>query len=322
MSSRVFIGRDMGHDPEYLRCITQYTLEVFNASARLHTYHPFLRPIVARFLPETKAIRKSCAAMIKIMTPVIASRADLITAGSPQQDLTTWNLLNSPPADRSSIKIQSHLQLFGSMAAIHTTSLTSSHAIYDLASHPEYTASLRAEIDAVMKNESTPYLTKTSMPKLKLLDSFCKESQRTNPLIAASFSRKILKDITLHDGTILPAGTHIAVPAREISRDPDIYPDPDVFDGYRYLKLREKPGMENRHQFVSTGIDNLNFGYGTHACPGRFFANNELKVILTYLLQHYDLKMPDGEGRPGNVYTPGGLQPDTTKTLLMRKRQA
>ena len=35
--------------------------------------------------------------------------------------------------------------------------------------------------------------------------------------------------------------------------------------------------------------------------PGRFFANTQLKVIVTHVLQQYDLKMPEGKGRPGTV---------------------
>ncbi|KAK8030950.1 ent-kaurene oxidase [Apiospora arundinis] len=36
------------------------------------------------------------------------------------------------------------------------------------------------------------------------------------------------------------------------------------------------------------------FGYGKHACPGRFFAANEIKLILAHILLQYDLRMPDG----------------------------
>jgi len=36
------------------------------------------------------------------------------------------------------------------------------------------------------------------------------------------------------------------------------------------------------------------FGYGRHACPGRFFAANELKVIIVKILERFEIKYPDG----------------------------
>ena len=44
------------------------------------------------------------------------------------------------------------------------------------------------------------------------------------------------------------------------------------------------------------------FGYGKHACPGRFFANQEFKVILVQLIMSYDLRL-HGAG-PGNQERP------------------
>jgi hypothetical protein len=41
--------------------------------------------------------------------------------------------------------------------------------------------------------------------------------------------------------------------------------------------------------------DSLEFGHGSHACPGRFFAVNVLKAIVAHLLLKYDLKLRDGD---------------------------
>lgn len=320
VSGRVFIGAELCRDLDYLRTIIQFTLRVFVASVKLMEYHPLLRPIAARFLPDVRAVHDSHAEMIRLITPAIAARAAAIEDGSPTRDLATWNMLNSTHNENESVRIQAHYQLIGSMAAIHTTSLTGSHILYDLAARPEYLEPLRKELAEVQKEEKVPWLTKTSAPKLKLLDSFCRESQRLNPLGLTSFSRKVKKPITLHDGIVIPPGSRLSVPLAEINLDPEIYPEPERFDGFRFAKLRQEPGMENRHQFVTTSLNHMSFGHGTHACPGRFFANNEIKVILTYLFQHYDIKMPEGQGRPENLYIAEGIRPDTSKSLLMRRR--
>ncbi|KAL9615808.1 MAG: hypothetical protein Q9160_009241 [Pyrenula sp. 1 TL-2023] len=322
VSGRVFIGTELCRDPDYLRTIIQFTLHVFVASVKIMEYHPLLRPIAARFLPDVRKVHEAHAEMVRLITPAIAARAAAIEEGTPTKDLTTWNMVNSTHNENESVRIQAHYQLIASMAAIHTTSLTGSHILYDLAARPEYLEPLRRELSQARKEEGVPWLTKTSVPKLKLLDSFCRESQRLNPLGLTSFARKVKKPITLHDGTVLPPGSRLSVPLAEINLDPKIYPEPEQFDGFRFSKLRQEPGKENRHQFVTTGLDHMSFGHGTHACPGRFFANNEIKVILTYVFEHYDIKMPEGQGRPENLYHAEGIRPDTSKSLLMRRRSA
>jgi hypothetical protein len=53
------------------------------------------------------------------------------------------------------------------------------------------------------------------------------------------------------------------------------YDHPDVFDGFRFSKMREDRehtsggGLFNQHM-ISTGVDHLAFGHKLHACPGRY----------------------------------------------------
>ena len=48
---------------------------------------------------------------------------------------------------------------------------------------------------------------------------------------------------------------------------------------------------DQRQTSVVTGGDTfLGFGYGRHACPGRFFAAHEMKLLLAHLVQHYDVE--------------------------------
>ena len=60
--------------------------------------------------------------------------------------------------------------------------MTLSNVLYDLAAHPEYAIVLRDEIERISAEEPGGKLRKKTMPKLKKLDSFIKESQRVNPL--------------------------------------------------------------------------------------------------------------------------------------------
>jgi cytochrome P450 len=56
-----------------------------------------------------------------------------------------------------------------------------------------------------------------------------------------------------------------------------------------------------KHQYISTGKTDLRWGYGRHACPGRFLADAEMKMLLSELLLHFDVKNPEGQGRHANI---------------------
>jgi len=71
-------------------------------------------------------------------------------------------------------------------------------------------------------------------------------------------------------------------------------PGPGVFDGFRFSRLRDQPGRGHKHQAVLTGEESLNFGHGSQACPGRFFAVYEIKAIMIEILQNYDIRLKDG----------------------------
>ena len=59
----------------------------------------------------------------------------------------------------------------------------------------------------------------------------------------------------------------------------------------------------------------------THS-PGRFFAANELKALLAFLVVNYDFKLAEGTERPLNLYFAEQVVPDPTAKLLFRKRQS
>lgn len=53
-------------------------------------------------------------------------------------------------------------------------------------------------------------------------------------------------------------------------------------------------------QLVSTSEHRLSFGQGEHACPGRFFASDEIKTAMLHILLKYDWKF-DGRGAPKDL---------------------
>jgi len=111
------------------------------------------------------------------------------------------------------------------------------------------------------------------------------------------------------------------VRASPINSSSRLWPDPEKFDGFRFSKLRDQPGNEMKYQHSSTGIDNINFGHGIWACPGRFFASAELKVVMAYLITHYDIQLVPGTKKPGHFHYGFAILPDSGAEVLFRRRE-
>lgn len=137
---------------------------------------------------------------------------------------------------------------------------------------------------------------------------------------SAFLNRVAERQITLSDGTVIPKGATIVVSAHTFM-DEAVYPNADHFDGYRFYNKRLEPGSQHNYQLVTTSSQHFAFGYGVHACPGRFFAVNESKILLIHLLLKYDWKFKEGRKRPKNMEFCIESIPDPTVELLFRSRQ-
>lgn len=216
-----------------------------------------------------------------------------------------------------------HLEVVMSLASIHTSQMNAVHVLYDLVSRPEYIDPIREEIRHVLKEDGKwMQWQKTSFSKLRKLDSFMRESQRFNPPTLLSMHRVMLQDHQFADGTVLPKDSHISMAVNAIQNDPDVTPNPEVFDGFRYYKLRQQEGESHLHQFSTTQEKILNFGHGANSCPGRFFASLEIKIILVRLIMDFDWKLPDGQGRPENLTAHEFIFPNPDGKIMMRAREA
>ena len=55
--------------------------------------------------------------------------------------------------------------------------------------------------------------------------------------------------------------------------------------------------------------------------PGRFFAANELKAMLAYIVVNYDLKIAGDGERPPNMYIAAIVVTSPKGEILFRKRK-
>ncbi|KAJ3556992.1 hypothetical protein NM688_g1715 [Phlebia brevispora] len=318
-SNRVFLGLPYCRDPVYLDMALNITRLVGKGRLWIDMFPEFLKPLATKFIAN---IDGHVDAGLECLKDLIYPRIrDVEKYGDKwtdkPSDLLQWVIDEERKSGHIDARNVMKMIFMLNFVAIHTSSNSVTHALYHLAANPEFVSPLREEIEAVIETDGW---TKIAMGKMPKLDSFMRESQRLNGINGVSLKRKILKDVTLSDGTFLPGGTILVTPSTATHMDEDNYPDPTVFDPWRFSELRED-GEEMKYQLVSTSANYVAFGLGKHACPGRFFAANELKAVMAHIIMNYDVKAEKEGVRPPNQWFGLSLMPHPTAKVLFRKRR-
>jgi cytochrome P450 len=123
--------------------------------------------------------------------------------------------------------------------------------------------------------------------------------------------------VKLNDGTEIAKGTSLMI-TNDWMSDSNFYENPETFDPYRFVKLRQVPGREHSAPLVSVSPEHMGFGFGKHVCPGRFFAVNEIKIALCHMLLKYEFKLADGTVPRIRRYGVG-LQADSLAKIAVRR---
>ncbi|RAL12479.1 cytochrome P450 [Aspergillus homomorphus CBS 101889] len=320
ISARIFVGLPTCRNEEWLNLSIDFTGDVFLTMAILRRFPRLLRPLIAPLIPRYWAIRRGLGTANRLIGSLVRERR-IQQAKTPDYekptDLLQWMMDKANPFDGRPEKL-AHRQLILSLAAIHTTTASATQAVYDLCVHQDYVEPLRSEVLQAVAEDGGQYQ-KTTLTKMWDLDSFIKEVQRLNPPALLSFQRIVMRDLSLSDGTVLPKGTHLAVPAADIAKEAEYDPE---FDGFRYSRRRRAhSAAAHRHQFATTDSTSLHFGHGKYACPGRFFAANEIKMILAHLLVGYEFQLPTGTDRPSNLMIDEVFLVDHQAKIWMKRRR-
>lgn len=277
------------------------------------------------FIPQVQRLWAVNRKATQLLRPIVKKRElhEKVDAFYEKPiDTIEWTRDLLPKVEKKDYLKITILQLSTGAASIHTTAQLLTNVLFDLAARPEYIQLLRAEAQDVLTQNGGEW-TLESMAQLKKMDSFMKESQRHFTATVISFHRKTLKPITLSDGTYLPVNTYLFSPSTAISADPSVYENPDEFDGLRFYKMRQRTLEDDmRYQLISTGNTQMHFGLGRHACPGRWFASYEIKLILITLMSRFDIKLKKGESRPRNFVFQTMNSPDPAAEILFRSRNA
>ena len=176
------------------------------------------------------------------------------------------------------------------IAAYLTTSLTMERIFVDIISHPDACIllhELREEADLIFPQLSTD---PTAVRSMLRMDCAIRETLRAHALAAHGLQRKVVQPggVTTPEGLYLPQGCRVATFA------PDLFDEGMGYDPRRAYKEAladaEEGGQGKQRMAVDVSQQSLAFGRGKHACPGRFFAVQNIKLMLGWLVMHYDFE--------------------------------
>lgn len=54
--------------------------------------------------------------------------------------------------------------------------------------------------------------------------------------------------------------------------------------------------------YYNVGSNDLAFGFGRHACPGRYLGHMNIKLVLSEILLNYDIALLEGAKLPESEY--------------------
>ncbi|KAI0841505.1 cytochrome P450 [Hypoxylon sp. FL0890] len=317
ITSLVFVGKPYCYDPVWTSALTELPIHVEITKFILLPFPAFLRRIIAPLIPRRNRIFRDRAAVRDLLFP----RSEKIAV---KEEPSVMQLFIQSGKHTDPDKITARLLIL-TAAALHTSSMAITHAIFDLCAMPEYIEPLRSEAQTALSQDNGKWQLST-IKRLRRLDSFLKESQRLNQSTFFGFDRKVMSPIELSDGkTVLPRGAVIAIPGVLMARESEFYDDPQRFDGFRFYRADEDDVGSTNTQQDYTGIEpgNLSWGSGRFTCPGRWYAAAMIKLIVANLLLEYDLSFPSGQTeRPPNTKYDTEVHPDFKQKIVLRRRRS
>ncbi|WP_435864747.1 cytochrome P450 [Streptomyces umbrinus] len=167
------------------------------------------------------------------------------------------------------------------VAGTETTASVLSWVLYELARNREIDERVQAELEDVLGERPVAFDDLTRLPYLGRVITEALRLHHTGWLV----TRRTLQPTRIGEWEI-PAGTELAYCQHALHRDPELFPDPLVFDPDRWLDDGLPP--------LSNGAF-LPFGAGKHKCIGDRFAQAELTTAIATLTRSWRLELVPGQ---------------------------
>ncbi|XP_059016302.1 cytochrome P450 4F6-like isoform X3 [Mustela lutreola] len=167
-----------------------------------------------------------------------------------------------------------------------TTASGLSWVLYNLAKHPEYQERCRQEVQELLRGREPQEIEWDDLAQLPFLTMCIKESLRLHPPVTV-IARRSTQDVGLPDGRVIPKGNICVISIFGIHHNPSIWPDPEVYNPFRF----DPENIKKRSPLAF-----IPFSAGPRNCIGQTFAMTEMKVVLALTLLRF--RVLPGEEEP------------------------
>jgi cytochrome P450 len=258
-SNRMFVGLPLCRNEDFLDGCRGFAQDVMVSTAILTMMPGWLKPVLGylAIAPNYWHYRKSA----KYLIPLIESRLEIVRSNPEKvpadllpNDLVTWSIIEAQKSSDSrelTLELLAKRTMTVNMAAIHTSTMTSTNLLVDLlSSNPKlgYLEALASEIETISQTYHGDW-SKAALAAMTRTDSALRESMRVSGFVVWGVERKVVaKDgVVLPDGTKMPHGANIGVAAWDNHHDEKVYPKPFEYDALRFSRQREQLGGQQVH---------------------------------------------------------------------------
>ncbi|GKT50628.1 cytochrome P450 monooxygenase ATR2 [Colletotrichum spaethianum] len=287
---RVILGNNFRS--EVVDIFEQYSATLIPVMKKLKAQRPMMARITASFSSEVRHVNAQLDRATAFFTPIFEQCVQAFEKGSPTGSLENdWfeELIRTAPADkRRDYKYLTNVLIGFAFTFVFSPGPSTTQVVYEFAFRPDYIDLVLEEAYNVLGERSESWnFTRDSLRRLSLLDSF------------SNLMKKIHKTQTLPNGVVLPAGTIFEVVMTAAHLSNSNFQNPAEWNGRRYHELRQQMSSattgSNKYEWGSATRDDVNFGYASHMCPGRWAGCSIAKMFLIKLLARYQIRPEDGE---------------------------
>ncbi|KAK8075384.1 hypothetical protein PG997_010047 [Apiospora hydei] len=301
--NRALVGLPLCRNRDYLSHVDSFTTNVLLCTFATQLTPSFLRHIVGYVVGAPNHWHYRRAARWTL--PVIRERVDMfrqvdegsLAVDDLPEDYITWHIAlarsEGRPASFFAPDFIARCLMALEFAAIKTPAATLARVLLDVCgsgAQSGYLERLRDEAEQVYAAHAQTW-SKQTLRRMTCTDSAIRESMRLTSLLFA-LGRKVVpaEGVRAPPGGgetwVAPQGSYLTINAADRHLDPDLYPDPTRYDAFR---------------------------------PGRFLVEQMLKMLMAYMLMHYDIEyLPT---RPANFVLGPINVPPPGATIKVRRRK-
>ncbi|KAI9309161.1 cytochrome P450 [Cunninghamella echinulata] len=303
-SAAVFVGPELAKNEQLIDSFKNMVIEVGSelTPKPLMEYLPNINYLRMWYIGKTSPkVKKHRTQLADSLKPEIDRRLKAMALNDSNWDRPDDILQNIIECQERPKHLDVHLYTLEVLtqfifAALHTTSENGTVAFYRIMNHPGLIEELLEEQNQVLESEGfdkncgPEVFTREILNKFVKLDSAIREAFRVkNSYIDLGHKNMSNENIVLSGGAVIRPGEIVHPNIYANHNDPSLQ---KVFDDLKeYKPLRFLNAERNS---TKIGDDFLFFGLGRHSCPGRWFAVQEIKTIISYIIRKYQV-VPQGD---------------------------